>query len=321
MLLRSAAFVASIASLVPLLREPSASEELSAMSRHRRRKGAVSVEASEYVLYYEAPRPEAVDEDSPRPPVVIRREDLPDRAPGAVRILLVSDTHGREDSLGVLPSADVFIHAGDILSGSKATDGGGNLKALKSFNEWLGAVDAPQKFVIGGNHDNFLEQAGMERVRKLLSNCTYLEFSGARCRLPELDLGRDLVVYGVPYSEGTSWNDGFRHSCPPEELLRASCRNIAEEVADGDDGNGVDILITHGPSPHIARELRPSLLHVHGHIHKGHGIYLPGDIGVPVWGGEPSRVECLTVCASVLDNSYRPRFEPILIDVPVGIAV
>ena len=42
--------------------------------------------------------------------VVTARTALPKPSPGTVRLILVSDTHGRHQSLGRLPDGDVLMH-------------------------------------------------------------------------------------------------------------------------------------------------------------------------------------------------------------------
>jgi hypothetical protein len=75
------------------------------------------------------------------------------------------------------------------------------------FNAWLGALPHPHKFVIGGNHDRYLDatQPGalsVAEVRALLSNATYLLNEDAYVPLP-LPLQvpcvvRDVVTATIP---------------------------------------------------------------------------------------------------------------------------
>ena len=63
-------------------------------------------------------------------------------------ILHVSDTHSLHHSLGDLPSADIFIHSGDVST--VGSDG-----EVGDFNNWLGSLKGKYRemLVISGNHD------------------------------------------------------------------------------------------------------------------------------------------------------------------------
>jgi 3',5'-cyclic AMP phosphodiesterase CpdA len=65
-----------------------------------------------------------------------------------VTILHVSDTHSLHYSLGDLPSADIFIHSGDVST--VGSDG-----EVGDFNNWLGSLKGKYRemLVISGNHD------------------------------------------------------------------------------------------------------------------------------------------------------------------------
>lgn len=67
---------------------------------------------------------------------------------GPVTILHVSDTHSLHWSVGDLPSADIFIHSGDVST--IGSDG-----EVGDFNNWLGSLKGKYRemFVISGNHD------------------------------------------------------------------------------------------------------------------------------------------------------------------------
>jgi len=68
-----------------------------------------------------------------------------------LKFAFVSDTHGFQSSLGVLPAGDVFIHAGDfgLDSGKKVED----KRSLREFDDWLQSQDYATKIVVRGNHD------------------------------------------------------------------------------------------------------------------------------------------------------------------------
>jgi Icc-related predicted phosphoesterase len=180
------------------------------------------------------------------------------RRENAVRIVFVSDTHGRHH-LTHAPDGDVLVHAGDLTLD-------GTLDGVESFNAWLGALPHRHKVVIAGNHDEcFQHQA--DRARARLTDATYLEDSG--CEI------EGLTFYGSPW---TPLFAGWPFMLSEVELA-AKWALIP---------SGLDVLVTHGP-PHgildltnrndhagswtlLRRvyELRPRV-HVFGHIHESAG--------------------------------------------------
>lgn len=72
----------------------------------------------------------------------------------SLRIVVVSDTHGMEDTLpldnteGILPDGDLLLHLGDF-----AIDRGPIQNYLESFDKWLAKQPHKYKIVLRGNHD------------------------------------------------------------------------------------------------------------------------------------------------------------------------
>jgi hypothetical protein len=48
-------------------------------------------------------------------PVIIGREDLPQKKSGMTRFVIISDTHERHTNLGLIPPGDIFIHCGNYF--------------------------------------------------------------------------------------------------------------------------------------------------------------------------------------------------------------
>jgi hypothetical protein len=73
-----------------------------------------------------------------------------------LRLVVISDTHGYEESLTPngtpLPEGDILLHLGDF-----AIDGSVRKKreALRKFDEWLSVQNHRIKLVLRGNHDPF----------------------------------------------------------------------------------------------------------------------------------------------------------------------
>lgn len=66
--------------------------------------------------------------------------------PLGLRLVCVSDTHGRHRNVNV-PPGDILIHAGDFTHFGKETD-------VTDFNDWLGEQDHSHKIVINGGWCN-----------------------------------------------------------------------------------------------------------------------------------------------------------------------
>ncbi len=72
-----------------------------------------------------------------------------------MKILHISDTHGKHHQLKDLPEADVIVHTGDITED-------GTEEEVKDFIEWFGQLPYKHKIFIAGNHDNCLYGANIE---------------------------------------------------------------------------------------------------------------------------------------------------------------
>jgi len=209
-----------------------------------------------------------------------------------VRLVLLSDTHGRHAQV-VVPPGDVLIHAGDI------TDHG-EVPVVRDFNAWLGALPHAHKLVIAGNHDLCFERAPVESAA-LLTNATYLFDSGVTLA--------GLKFYGSPWQP---WYFDWAFNLPRGPAMRAKWDLIPPAA---------DVLITHGPpAGHCDRTLQGELsgcadllaalrrvqprLHVFGHIHEGFGQSQAG----------PTRC----VNASICDVGYHAVNPPTVVDLVVS---
>jgi Icc-related predicted phosphoesterase len=175
-----------------------------------------------------------------------------------MRIVCVSDTHGRHD-LTAVPDGDILVHAGDLTRRGRLAD-------VEAFDRWLAALPHRHKLVVAGNHDFCFQETPAE-ARARLTNATYLEDAGC-------------AIGGVTF-HGSPWTPLFFDWAfmLPDADLAAKWALIPA---------GVDVLVTHGP-PHgvldwtnrkehagsltlfrRAVEVKPRL-HVFGHIHEAAG--------------------------------------------------
>jgi predicted phosphodiesterase len=205
-----------------------------------------------------------------------------------LRIVAISDTHGRHAELAI-PDGDVLIHAGDL---SRA----GALEEIAEAGAFLRALPHRHKIVVAGNHD-WCFQREPERARELLAGTTYLEDDA--CAIGP------FRFYGSPWQP---WFLDWAFNLPRGERLRAKWAAIPA---------GTHVLVTHTPPEGVldrvwslqhvgCEELAPRVralapaLHVFGHIHEARGSVRNG--------------ATLYVNASSLDRRYRETSAPYVID-------
>ncbi len=178
-----------------------------------------------------------------------------------MKIIAISDTHGRHDQIDV-PGGDVLVHAGDFCAY-------GTLDEVTAFNDYLGTLPHKHKIIVAGNHDWPFER-DPEQAQKILNNAIYLQDSG-------------IVIDGVRFY-GSPWQPEFFNWA--FNLPRGSA--LAEKWAGIPDDT--DVLITHGPpagvldrtsagisagcvdlAGAVSQRIKPKL-HIFGHIHEGYGL-------------------------------------------------
>ena len=203
-----------------------------------------------------------------------------------MKLIIISDTHGKHDSLGKL-SGDVLIHCGDIGIGSRPT-----LDQVLDLDAWFGTQDFQLKLCIGGNHD-FALQSSARHNPSLFKNAEYLEDRAVAFG--------DLLFYGAPWIPDLK---DWAYYLDDTEL-RARWAKIPSET---------DVLITHTPpSGFLDRnssgrscgcialrervmQVKPRL-HCFGHIHASAGTAV--DQGT------------IFVNAAVVDRTYKIARPPI----------
>ena len=105
-----------------------------------------------------------------------------------MKLVIVSDTHGRHDELGTL-RGDVLIHCGDSGNGFS-----GHPDDLDRLDAWFGQQEFERILCIGGNHD-FDMQARAERGGPVLRNAEYLQ--------DQVHEYRSVRFYGSPWTPRT----------------------------------------------------------------------------------------------------------------------
>ena len=208
-----------------------------------------------------------------------------------IRIVCISDTHGRHKKLKI-PEGDILIHAGDITNM-------GALDEVIKFNKFLGTLPHPHKIIIAGNHD-FAFEYSPEETQAVITNAIYLQ-------------DQEVTIEGVRIY-GSPWQPRF-HDWAFNLDRGAAIREKWDLIPEG-----LDILVTHGPAfgqgdivndgghagcedLFLAIKRTQPKFHVFGHIHGGYGIF------------ESEKTTFIN--ASSCDEDYRPINKPILFDISI----
>jgi len=150
------------------------------------------------------------------------------------KIISVGCLHGYKPIIDV---CDILIITGNLT----ARD---SYKEYEMFDEWLKKQKADLKIVIGGNHDNLLENKTYK-----IKNGHYLENEGIEYK--------GFKFFGIPYSLSFSEiNPKCTAFCGNEKYMKEKSDLIPEDI---------DILISHSPPFGILDEIEKqdgSMLHV-----------------------------------------------------------
>jgi len=271
----------------------------------------------------------------------IAEEHLVGEAEGAVRVVMISDTHGKHREIRRIPAGDVLIHAGDITAS-------GELKQLRDFEKWMGTLPHPHKVVIAGNHDKTLDKAWAAREEQSadkssagIGSSGYGMFKEKKKGRSRMDIYRDaqrlmrssphfhylegealcvagLTIYGSPFTPRPAKVDWWGFG---EDRGHGMQKCWAELRQQGP----LDILVSHGPplgygDLHMDGHTRigctdlllevmectpPPRYHVFGHVHEGHGV---------TTNGSTIFINAST-CTHHQLSCGRPRNPPIVLDI------
>ena len=167
-----------------------------------------------------------------------------------MRVVVLSDTHGKHRELSPLPEADLVVHAGDFATiGTEAE--------VLDFLNWFCDLPHRHKVFVCGNHDEPLLSG---RVSGLPNNCHQLNFSS---------MVIEEKIAGFPFFIEREGNSGYQKAIEYEE-------------------EGVDIVVSHQPpygildgdllyghlgSPTLLMKVKnwQPKFHLFGHIHEASG--------------------------------------------------
>jgi len=209
-----------------------------------------------------------------------------------MRIVAVSDTHGRHNELRI-PPGDVLVHAGDFCRHGDAED-------VADFAQWFYAQPFAHRVVVAGNHDLLFEQdpeAAHATLREHCPGVHYLFDSGV-----SLD---GLSFWGSPWQPRfMNWAFNLERGEPMAEvwakvpdqtqvlITHSPPMGILDKTRHGDHV-GCEALLA--ALPHIAPRV-----HIFGHIHEA--------------AGELKQAGVHYVNACTLDAFYKPANPPRVIE-------
>ena len=168
-----------------------------------------------------------------------------------MKIIHISDTHGKHHLLKKLPKADIIVHSGDISEN-------GTEDEVLDFLNWFCNLNYQHKIFIAGNHDICLDG---EQIEGLPENCHYLCNSAV--------VISSIKFWGVPYflsNELNGYTEQFLLSIPNKTDILITHRP-PYGILDFEDINHfdcIDILQT-------IHKVRPKY-HLFGHVHASYGI-------------------------------------------------
>ena len=219
-----------------------------------------------------------------------------------MKLCIISDNHSNYDFK--VPEADVLIHCGDFSYQGKPDE-------MVNFRNWLENQPHTHKLFVWGNHEKIESQ---ELYWK-----EYLEeVSGVKCLH-----NTELTIDGIKFF-GSSYTPIFGNWAfmQKHDQRKRYWENAPE----------CDVLVTHGPpfglldtvdgiksSPDLLENLgcihlrnyieriKPKLA-CWGHIHDSYG-----QITLKTW--EPNEQNTLCVNASLLDEQYKMKNEPVIITI------
>jgi predicted phosphodiesterase len=226
----------------------------------------------------------------------------------SLRLVMISDTHGKHRALTDLPAGDVLVHAGDFTSR-------GGLEEVQDFVEWMCSLPYEHKLVIAGNHELSLDtdwcdgqgnsskaEAHSAEALAALRSCPGINF----LEHASVNIG-GYEFFGSPYQPAFC---GWAFNVPRGAQCNAKWSAIPDDT---------DVLITHGPPlghgdacfmgkragcldllRHIQNRIKPKL-HIFGHIHEDYGTTTDG---------------VTFINASTCNLRYRPNNRPLVFDLP-----
>jgi Icc-related predicted phosphoesterase len=217
-----------------------------------------------------------------------------------MKLVVISDTHGKHRDIDSLPMGEVLIHCGDFSNVGEKED-------VIDFIEWFASFPHFHKIFIAGNHDRIFDpKFHKSEWDKVWLNDTkqYIKQLGLHY-LENSEVTIDGVKFwGSPITPDF-WAQYWAFNLPRGEKIAEVWNGIPDDT---------DVLITHGPAAHHLdwvvrgdlvgcedltyhiKRVNP-MFHLFGHIHESYGI--------------EETIGCTYVNASILNERYNPVNKPV----------
>ena len=210
-----------------------------------------------------------------------------------VRIVCISDTHGRHRDIANMPDGDVLIHAGDFTHFGKVTD-------AKDMNKWFEELSTKYRhiIVVDGNHEanaQFKKSTG-----SILNHATFLRNGMAAIEMFPSELTGGVRATVKVFGTAFSWPldpEGVHPDADPYQYLPEDVDVVVAHIPPygyNDAAGGCRLLLK------AVQRTKPTLV-VSGHIHEAHGVATDSN-GVTY------------VNASICGQHYKVGWEPVVFD-------
>eukprot|EP01102_Stenamoeba_stenopodia_P005166 TRINITY_DN1567_c0_g1_i3.p1 TRINITY_DN1567_c0_g1~~TRINITY_DN1567_c0_g1_i3.p1 ORF type:complete len:417 (+),score=104.53 TRINITY_DN1567_c0_g1_i3:304-1554(+) len=261
-----------------------------------------------------------------------------------------ADSEDASKSHSWLPDGDILIHTGDFTVSGQAGE-------VKDFIQFLDTVPHKHKVVIAGNHDICLEpewyctnqnwqsfhpemtdqESELQKLKEeLKQRCTYLEDDLLELKVePNTPNEKKLYIYGSPWQPVFHyWAFNLIDSREEAERTGVADELTMEDVAEAIP-EGIDILLTHGPSfgsgkvelgsnglllgskplGKAVERILPTI-HAFGHIHEAYGVgNKTFQVVVDAEKGYTKKRSVTFVNSSAMNKRSRLVNNPIVIDI------
>lgn len=209
-----------------------------------------------------------------------------------MKLVFISDTHGKHHWIDNVPECDILFHCGDMSNR-------GEYSIYENLNTWLKRVPAKHVVLVPGNHDLTFE-SDPEEARAFFTR------PNTHILINQGTVIEGLKIWGSPTTR-RFFDWAFMKDPGP------SIQAVWDKIPDG-----IDVLVTHGPAFGYGGTVRgedvgcPQLfdavlrikpkIHAYGHIHEGAGSYVVKETGT------------ISVNAAFMDGNYRPRHAPTVVE-------
>lgn len=210
-----------------------------------------------------------------------------------MKLVCISDTHGRHNYIKNLPDGDILIHAGDITAH-------GTSFQLVEFYGWLTSLKYKYIILIAGNHDKYCQKEDIE-TKKIFKHEKIFYLNESGCEI------EGIKFWGSPWSP---FFFDWAFNIPPGHEQKYWDKIPLD----------TNVLITHGPRwgildkskfqnencgcPILGKkidQMKELKAHIFGHIHESYGI---------------TKIQHIDyINASICNFKYIPENLPIIIEI------